>query len=70
MILDNLNNAKKSIDTTNSMTKTTLTHERSTIVVLMFHIKIVVSIINATNNNRHFPCVEYYHIWHDISGGN
>ena len=44
MILDNLNNAKKSIDTTNSMTNTTLTHERSTIVVLMFLIKIAVSI--------------------------
>ena len=40
MILDNLNNAKKSIDTTNIMTNTTLTHERSTIVVLMFILKI------------------------------
>jgi hypothetical protein len=21
-------------------------------------------------SNRHFPCVEYYDVWHDISGGN
>ena len=35
---------KKTIDTTNIMTYTTLTHECSTIVVLMFILKIVVSI--------------------------
>ena len=26
--------------------------------------------IYKLNNNRHFPCVEYYNVWHDISGGN
>ena len=34
----------KNLDTTNIMTNTTLTHERSNIVVLMFILKIVVSI--------------------------
>jgi hypothetical protein len=31
---------------------------------------IYIYIAYKLNNNRHFLCVEYYIVWHDISGGN
>ena len=31
---------------------------------------IYIYIAYKLNNNRHFPCVDYYHVWHNISGGN